>query len=318
MWADAVFEGGGVKGIGLVGALCVAEEKGFKWRKLAGTSAGSIVASLLAAGYTAKELYQIMIEQDFVDFILPSWYDQLPYLGPTIRLWIKKGMFSGLPLERWIEKLLLAKGIRTFGDLKGDRELHIIASDISRGRLLVLPHDLEQYGYNPKELSVARIVRMSCSIPFFFEPVKIIHKPTGSVCYVVDGAVLSNFPVWLFDQDNPRWPTLGFRLTENQAEHVHKIYGPLSMFRSILFTMMDAHDNRHIQEQDQVRTIMVPTLDVKMTDFSISREKKEQLFQSGVKAAEQFFKTWNFDHYLAVRGVKRQVTYQIRPSTEKR
>ena len=53
--ADAVFEGGGVKGIALVGAVAVAEEKGYRWANLAGTSAGAIVASLLAAGYTGAE-----------------------------------------------------------------------------------------------------------------------------------------------------------------------------------------------------------------------------------------------------------------------
>lgn len=54
--ADAVFEGGGVKGIGLVGAVAAAEEKGYRWMNVAGTSAGAIVASLLAAGYTGIEL----------------------------------------------------------------------------------------------------------------------------------------------------------------------------------------------------------------------------------------------------------------------
>ena len=54
--ADAVFEGGGVKGIGLVGAVAVAEERGYQWVNVAGTSAGAIVAALLAAGYSAAEI----------------------------------------------------------------------------------------------------------------------------------------------------------------------------------------------------------------------------------------------------------------------
>jgi NTE family protein len=58
--ADAVFEGGGVKGIGLVGAVTVMEERGYRWMNLAGTSAGAIVASLLAAGYTGPELAGIL------------------------------------------------------------------------------------------------------------------------------------------------------------------------------------------------------------------------------------------------------------------
>ncbi|TCS96408.1 patatin-like phospholipase family protein [Hazenella coriacea] len=299
MWADAVFEGGGVKGIGLVGALTVAEDKGYQWKNLAGASAGSIIASLLAAGYTAKELQQIMIKQNFLDFLSPTWLHKIPYLGPSARLWIKKGLYSGHVLEQWLEKLLLAKGIHTFADLKDGRELLVIASDISRGQLLVLPRDLEEYGYDPEQLSIARVVRMSCSIPFFFDPVKIMHYPTRTPCYIVDGGVLSNFPIWLFDETSPHCPTFGFRLVSKGDYQVHQIDGPFSMFKSIFFTMLDAHDNRYIKKQDQVRTILVPTLDVKLTDFSIEDKQREQLYQSGVTAAESFFKTWNYDRYLA-------------------
>ncbi len=45
---DAVFEGGGVKGIGLVGAISEIEKAGYGFENLAGTSAGAIVASLLS------------------------------------------------------------------------------------------------------------------------------------------------------------------------------------------------------------------------------------------------------------------------------
>jgi predicted acylesterase/phospholipase RssA len=48
--ADLVLEGGGVKGIALVGAVAVLEEHGYEFNRIAGTSAGSIVGALLAAG----------------------------------------------------------------------------------------------------------------------------------------------------------------------------------------------------------------------------------------------------------------------------
>ncbi len=60
--ADLVFDGGGVKGIALVGALSVLEEEGFQPQNVAGTSAGAIVATLLAAGYTAVQLRDILAE----------------------------------------------------------------------------------------------------------------------------------------------------------------------------------------------------------------------------------------------------------------
>ena len=53
-FVDLVFEGGGVKGIGLAGALATLEERGYQPQNVAGTSAGAINASLLAAGYTRR------------------------------------------------------------------------------------------------------------------------------------------------------------------------------------------------------------------------------------------------------------------------
>lgn len=313
MWADAVFEGGGVKAVGLVGALTVAEEKGFRWKRLAGTSAGSIIAALLAAGYRADEIHTLMMEQDFLQFLPKTWYHRVPYVGPALRLWIHKGLYPGKPLEKWIGELLARRGVYTFADLK-ECELSIISSDISGSNLMVLPHDYRDYGYEPGELTVARAVRMSCSIPYFFDPVKLVNQISKKTCYIVDGAILSNFPVWLFDQEKPRWPTFGFGLISERTAEEHRIIGPISLLRAIFFTMMEAHDNRFLKDQDRVRTILVPTLGVKMTDFSISKEKRRLLYEAGREAAENFFRKWTFAEYLAVRQAKQGVSYTIRPT----
>ena len=47
--ADLVLEGGGVKGIALAGAVLALAERGYSFPRVAGTSAGAIVASLVAA-----------------------------------------------------------------------------------------------------------------------------------------------------------------------------------------------------------------------------------------------------------------------------
>ena len=85
--ADAVFEGGGVKGIGLVGALQAFEEAGFQWQNVAGTSAGAITAALVAVGYTAQETKMIMNERvDFHKFMDTAGIGRLPVLGPWLSL----------------------------------------------------------------------------------------------------------------------------------------------------------------------------------------------------------------------------------------
>lgn len=312
MQADAVFEGGGVRALGLAGALQVAEEKGYQWNRLAGTSAGAIVASLLAAGYRGEEIIEIMLEEDFLKLIPTTVLSRVPLVGPALRLWFRYGLYSSRFLERWIHDLLAQRNIVTFGDLK-ERKLSIIASDISRGTLLVLPDDLEEYGYKVDTFPIARAVRMSCSIPFFYEPSKMMHVPSAKRSYIVDGGMLSNFPVWLFDRENPRWPTFGFRLVSETAGEEHHISGPITLLRAMIYTMLEAHDNRYIKEQDKVRTILVPTLNVRAIDFHIEREQREKLVQAGMDAANQFFRNWTFAQYLSERKKTGTVAYQIRP-----
>jgi Patatin-like phospholipase len=114
---DAVFEGGGVKGIGLVGAIAVTEELGYEFVNLAGTSAGAIVAALIAAGYNATELRDIMQHLDYSQFKDQGLLDDIPVFGKILSLGLEKGIYEGEYLEAWIRKKLAAKGKHTFKDL---------------------------------------------------------------------------------------------------------------------------------------------------------------------------------------------------------
>ncbi|MCP4358563.1 MAG: patatin-like phospholipase family protein [Chloroflexi bacterium] len=62
MQYDLVFEGGGAKGLVFVGAMQAFEAAGHSFRRVIGTSAGAITATLLAAGYDADELLQATSE----------------------------------------------------------------------------------------------------------------------------------------------------------------------------------------------------------------------------------------------------------------
>src|SRR5690554_4098449 len=116
--ADAVFAGGGVKAIGLVGALSVAEEHGYRWVNVAGTSAGAIVASLVVAGYGGGEVSRIVKGMDFTAFRDPPAWGRIPLVGPVVSLLAMKGLYLGDALEGWLRERLEAKGVSTFGDLR--------------------------------------------------------------------------------------------------------------------------------------------------------------------------------------------------------
>src|SRR5438132_1479695 len=94
MKADLVFEGGGVKGIGLVGAFRVIRQH-YEPANVAGTSAGAIVGALVAAGYSPDELQHIMEEVDYEKFKDPTLVDRLPLVGPLINVLAQEGIYEG-------------------------------------------------------------------------------------------------------------------------------------------------------------------------------------------------------------------------------
>ena len=71
------------------------------------------------------------------------------------------------------------------------------------------------------------------------------------------------------------------------------------MFAALFSTMIEAHDARYIEDHDFVRTIPIPTLGVRTTNFGLQPEQKEALYLSGTKAAQAFFKIWDFEKYKA-------------------
>lgn len=298
---DGVFEGVGVKAIGFVGAVCYLEEIGYSWENLAGTSAGSLIAALMAVGYSGKEMRSIMEKTNYSDFTDKEGIGKIPVIGSGLDFFINKGVYSGDSIENWVKDLLIKKGKTKFKDVSvnGVSRLKIIATDITKSDVLILPDDLENYGIDPMEFEIAKAVRMSISIPFFFKPYKLKYK--SKIDYIIDGGVLSNFPVWIFDVDGvPAWPTFGFKFIENNSSRTSLGKKDLISYTfDIINTMINKNEVRFLRHKELVRTIMVPNDDVQATDFNLTKEKGQQLYHSGYEAAKTFINGWDFDQYVS-------------------
>jgi NTE family protein len=322
--ADLVCEGGGVKGIGLVGAVTALADAGYGFPRAAGSSAGAVVASLVAAfsraGEPLSRLEDVMRAVDYRRFRDVSGVGRLPVLGRGIALLAHDGLYEGRYLEQFLTGALGELGVRTFGDLRlspteeaaeGLPAAHayrlvVTVSDLSRRRLARVPWDLPTYDTDPDDFSVARAVRASAAIPLFFRPVR---QPTsdGEATWV-DGGLLSNFPVALFDRAGslePRWPTFGVRLTTRPATppSTPPVRGPLAVGFAALDTLLTDQGNSYLEDPCTVqRTVFVPTSGVSVVDFDIDRETQERLFRSGVDAAGAFLSSWDFaEHVRACR-----------------
>jgi NTE family protein len=203
--ADLALEGGGVKGIGLVGAVLVLDEAGYRFRGVAGTSAGSIAASLIAsltvAGQPMTRLREFMDELQFSNFMpegkLHSFLDHRggkigSLAADAAILSHKMGLYPGTYLEEWLGPILEELECETFANLRlptgaaadrgqslpagHDYRLVVHVSDITREQLVRLPWDYPIYGHDPDSMNVVTAVRASMSIPFFFEPVTFEAK----------------------------------------------------------------------------------------------------------------------------------------------
>jgi NTE family protein len=183
--ADGVFRGGGVKGLGLAGALlgfAENEEKPVKkWVNVAGASAGAIIACYLAAGHDAKDIAELMQRTKFGEFQDFPWPGK--FIGGGLNIVRKHGLAPGEAFRRWFDGEL--KGL-TFKSVKtedGERyRLKLIAVDVTNRELLLLPDDLPLYRrkhgdppINPDEFKIAEAARMSMSIPYFFEPIVLVR-----------------------------------------------------------------------------------------------------------------------------------------------
>ena len=181
--------GGGAKGAAEVGVLKVLEEAGIHVDYIAGSSIGSIVGGLYAAGYSASELETMFRTQEWLSLLTDrkaslnnepfKTVDGVTYVFgfPVIdRNSRGFGVMSGGKIEQVIDSMVSAKGCADFESLK--IPFRCVTTDIRAAREVILSKG-----------ALCRALRASMSIPGIFKPVE--HN--GRL--LVDGGMLNNLPV---------------------------------------------------------------------------------------------------------------------------
>jgi NTE family protein len=315
---NAVFSGGGVKGIGFAGAITAFENAGYSFNSLAGVSAGAIVAALLATGYSAGEIEEETQKIEYSKFLNNGIFTTFGSIGKLLNCALYYGLYKADYFENLLCELLARKGKHTFGDIKDHSQtgvskykLRVVAADITYKEMLVLPDDIARFGIEPDALSIAKAVRMSMSLPLFFEP--YVLKRYGRKHVIVDGGLLSAYPIWLFNDDaKADIPTFGFKFQgddkiDSSMEAPNKTRNFAEYSEAVVSTLIEAHDKYHISKSsgDFERSVIIP-VEVKTasgvkkiatTSFDINEEERIALYQNGKKAAEKFLNGWSFEHW---------------------
>jgi NTE family protein len=211
---------------------------------------------------------------------------------------------------------------RFFEDTRID--FSVVAADTTDSQLLVLNHRTSP------DCPVVWAVRMSMSIPLVWDEVvwkeawgRYRERPMGGHV-IVDGGMLSNFPIELFISDEPQVtkvmgpklddPVLGLLIDESLnvpakrgiLVDVHIKPGELrtvQRLKRLIDTMTDAHDKMVIEEYEDL-VVRLPAAGYGTTEFDMSDDRRNALVAAGRDAMRLYFDSHPATKAGTPRGVK--------------
>lgn len=311
-YTNLVFEGGGIRGIAYAGVLKELESSGIikDIEKVGGTSAGAITALMISLGYSSNEIYEIISETKFQKFNDGEFI----FFGGLSRLSENYGWYKGNKFTHWLEKIIEAKtgdAEITLKELqeKKFKQLYVTGTCLNKQKLLVF--SAETY----PQMKVKDAVRISMSIPLYFEAVFIDstgkvykkNKKDKNLDIVVDGGILGNFPIFLFDSTVinasnqptriPNFKTIGVRLDSDdqiKSDSLNKKLVPinindLSNYLTAFYTIIIENLNREqLIPADWERTISVSSVGIGSKIKKLSPKQKMSLIISGESHTQRF------------------------------
>ena len=315
LYQNLVFKGGGVRGIAYMGALEILD--GYRIveniERVAGTSAGAIAAALLSLRLSIQETKTLFNSLDLKKIPQSAtkprrWnMPRIPEEENYRRFITKYGWYSSEYFYHWLEEVIAdqcaGNGRATFADFQSRdfRDLYIVAANVSRQR-----PEIFSASHTP-DVAVADAVRMSMSIPVFFESLRFDGKSFGDGDYYVDGGLFDNFPMHIFDRpefsrrnwsyrDGINWETLGLFLYPDRFLHPEEPEIPTNVWEYLTLALRNLYQSHELSSYktsmvDQHRTIEISDCGIAATDFDISLEgeKYNLLYEAGKTAAREFF-----------------------------
>ena len=182
--------GGGIRGIAHVGVLKALEENNIKVAASAGTSAGSIIATLYAMGYSPYYIYLLFkrYARDIINIRSKPIINGITNFIRNNKIGIA-GLSDGNEFEKMYDELARKKGFRLIGDIK--MPLLVSAVDIGESKEYIFTNCASRKNIKDNyitEIGIGRAVRASSSFPAIFCPCEYKNH------IFMDGGVLNNLP----------------------------------------------------------------------------------------------------------------------------
>ncbi len=311
---NLVFEGAGMRGIAYSGVLRQFEKSGISnnIKKVGGTSAGAITALMFSLGYNSDEIYDIISGTKFQKFNDGEFI----FFGGFSRLNGKYGWYKGDNFIKWLEKIIKSKTGNseiTFKELqeKGFKQLYVTGTSMNKQKLLIFSS--ETY----PQMKVKDAVRISMSIPLYFEAVFIDsigqvykkHQGVKNLDVVVDGGIMGNFPIFMFDSIGvdsfnnkiriPNYKTIGVRIDSDlqiKSDSLDRALVPVQIsnisdyLQAFYLIVLENLNRNKLISEDWERTISVSSAGISPKIRKLTKEEKEALILSGEQHTLEFIK----------------------------
>lgn len=292
-----LFGGGAIRGVSYIGAIKALEELGISPTTFAGSSVGSIIAAMLAVGYTAEEMKDIFLKVNFDLF-----KDISIGLGPIFAL------SKGEVFLEWVRELIEKK---YYGDkYKKGANRAVTFKDIEKN-LVIITTNLSNFEckefsrFETPDYEIASAVRISCCMPGLMKPIE--YNKT----LLVDGDLQKSWPMWKLSKNLllPDERILEFRLegyyNTNDTNDISGIDYANAVY-SCMTAMSTAFITNIYAEKDKFDYIVLNTGDIVVVDFNISENKRLDLIQSGYNQTMKYFSA-----ILPIKKSKIKNNYQI-------
>lgn len=271
-----VLSGGGAKGYAHIGVLKVIDRLGLHLDYIAGTSAGALIGSLYAAGYSALELEKLVYETNFIDILFMekkrtslSFFDKKyrdRYLAEfsfdEFKLHLPSGLSQGQGMNGLLSSLFFS--VRHVSDYsKLSIPFFCTATDLETGKLSLM-----------KKGDLVQSVLASAAFPSLIAPVEIDGR------LYVDGGVSVNMPVKELKNHG-----LDFVIAVDVMRDPYKKHEINSILKIIEQISSYGHLLDNIEQRKAADILIAP--DVKkysIMDFA----EKQKIIDEGEKAALQF------------------------------
>lgn len=293
MIRNLAIKGGGVRGIAFVGALRELDTAGMLTdiQRVAGTSAGAMVAAMVCAGYSVADIERLMHSLDFKKF--EDHWD-------PFRVISHYGLYKGEYIIDFTKSFLAGcphnlSEDTTFGDMRqaGCRDLYVFATNLNESTVKEFSAD------KTPGVKVAEAVRASMSIPLFFKAWQFDDGKSDPHMYV-DGGVAFNYPLTFFDsdrftgggpEDDYNKEALGLFLHSKQPkQHINFGFNEIRHYIHHLFeVLLNTQDLDFTEDETmQDRSVMIDDLGIKATDFDLTADDMHKLVVSGSTGAKEY------------------------------